>query len=282
MSMETKKSHHYNNQQSWSLYKKFRNKKTIKNEDAWINSICFDPSEKLLGIAFCDKQLYIVDTESDTNTNLMSISLKDDINSIAFDHSGKKFAVLSYKPETLIFDIKHDKNKRIITYDSYHSFQHKEEISSIFFDENNNALGIQLDELKKKIRIIDLATNKTKISFQHNDWIKVASASQSKKYFATGSGNSKVRLFYKEQEEAIYSVEIQGSVNALAFDQSEKLLAVASRDNITYIFNLETFTKIASFPHINYISAICLGSSGKTLATASSKGEIHIFKENKK
>ena len=261
-------------QKSWSL------DKTIKNKDRchYISSICFDPSEKLIAVADCNQQVCIRDIES--NTEQACITLNYDINTICFDHSGKKLAILSYESIVDIFDIQHDKNKKIITYNFDHSLNHTKEVSSIFFDKNNNIVGTQSDDVNGITHIIDLTTNTTKTSFPYDDWTTITSTSQSARYFAT-SGNSKTHLFDTQQKKEIHAFKLQDSVNALAFDTTEKLLAIASRDNEAHIFDVRTFTKIASFPHKKYVSSICFGPSGKILATGSYDGKIRIFKQNK-
>jgi WD40 repeat protein len=261
-------------QQSWSLYKTIKN----KDRDHYISSICFDPSEKLVGVADCSQHVCIRDIES--NQELMSLQLNYDINAICFDHSGKNLAILSYESTIDIFNIQYDQNTKIITYNLDHSFNHTKEISSIFFDKDNNILGIQSDDVNDITHIIDLATTTTKTSFPYDDWATIASASQSIKYFAI-SGNSKTHLFDTQQKKEVHAFKLQSTINALTFDTSEKLLAVASRNNEAYIFDVETFAKIASFPHKKYISTLCFGSSGKILATGSYDGKIRIFKQDK-
>ncbi|HEX4068808.1 MAG TPA: hypothetical protein VHX42_01795 [Candidatus Babeliales bacterium] len=264
----------HNNQQTWSLYK------TIKNDenDCFISAICFDPSEKLLAIADCHKHVCIRDVIS--NKKLMSKNFDDEINSICFDQAGDQFAVLLYTPETHIFKIHYDERKKTIRYNPYYSLNHTGNISSIFFDNNNNICGIKLKMSQKMIQCIDLATNTKYISFEYDQWIKVIAVSPSKKYFVMGSDINHARLFDTEHSEEVIMLQLQSSVSACAFDSSEKFLAIASNDNIVHIFDLNTFTEISSFSHNRYISTICFGSSGKTLAIGSFNGKIHIFKQN--
>jgi WD40 repeat protein len=272
--MKLQKQIHKNNQQSWSL------DTIIKNKDRchYISSICIDPSEKLIAVADCNQQVCIRDII--LNTELACITLNYDIHSICFDHSGKKLAVLSYESIVDIFDIQHDTNKKMITYNFDHSLSHTKEISSIFFDKNNNIVGIQSNDVDGITHIIDLATNTVKTSFPYDNGTKIASACQSGRYFATSS-NNKTHLFDTQQKRETHTFKLQDSVNALAFDKTEKLLAIASRDNEAHIFDVRTCTKIASFPHKKYVSSICFGPSGKTLATGSYDGKIRIFKQNK-
>lgn len=273
--MQLQKPNPKNSQKSWFLYK------TIKNDedDRYISAICFDHSEKLLGIADCHKHVCIRDIES--NKKLMSETFDDEINSICFDHYGKQFAVLLYTPKTYLFKINYDAHKNTIRYNLYDSFNHEGTISSIFFDNENNICGIKSKKSTKRIQCVDLVTNKKQISFEYNYWNTIISASQSTKYFATGSGTSQARLFDIEQNKEISTLQLQGSVTAFAFDASETLLAIASNDQMIRIFDIPTCIEIASFSHNRHISTICFGPSGKTLAIGCFNGKILIFKQGK-
>lgn len=288
--METRKFHS-NNKPFWYLEKTIivpekakaaQENITRKNEDYYISSICLDPSEKFLAIADCDRQIHIMDIE--TGTKLISHRFDDDINSICFDHSGEKLAILLYTPETIFFDIQYDESKKVVGCSLKNSQKHNEELSSIFFDTNNKALGIKSNIVHKKIEIIDLSTNQKQISFKYNEWIQIIAASRSKKYIATGSGTSRARLFDTQQEREIRSFELQGLVTALAFNKFEKLIAIASNDPVVHIFDLQKrdpIDPIATLPHKKYVSTLCFGSTGKTLATGSYDGKVRIFKESK-
>lgn len=273
--MKIQKQNHKNNLPSWSLYKIIQN----DEPDQFISSICFDPSEKLLGIADCHQHVCIRDIES--NKKLMSETFDDEINSICFDHYGKQFAVLLYTPKTYLFKINYDAHKNTIRYNLYDSFNHEGTISSIFFDNENNICGIKSKKSTKQIQCIDLITNKKQISFEYNYWNTIFSASQSKRYFVTGSDTSQARLFDMQKQEEIGIFSLQGAVNAFAFDKTEKLLAVASNDKVVRIFDVPTCIEIASFSHNRHISTICFGPSGKTLAIGCFNGKILIFKQGK-
>jgi WD40 repeat protein len=293
MSMEHRRTH-TNQLHTWNLYKEINVAEKItgisqqkditrKTDEYYISSICFDPSETSLATASCDQKIRIIDIASEEI--VMSIDFKNDIASMCFDHSGKKFAVLSYKPTAHFFTIQRDESKKILPCDSYSSFDLEQEMSSMFFDNNNNAVGVVLDELNKKMNIINITQNNNIVSCKYNEHIKLGCVSPSKKYFATESGTNQSRLFDVQKGMPICIFTLQGSVTAFAFDKKEKLLAIASNESRylmnehkIQIFDLKTFQEIASLKHKKYISTVCFSASGKTLAFGSFDGKVYIFK----
>ena len=267
--MENQKPNHTNIQQAWSL------QKTFKDHDRWISSVYIHPSEKLLAVVPCNNQVYIVDMES--GIKLTSLNFSYAISSVCFDNSGKKFATLSHKPETCVFNIIKNKNKLI--YEQTDSFEHDGTITSIYFDHEANLLGTE-PYSDREIRIKNLKTDEIVTSFNHNNWVIVTAVSQSGKFLATGSGTNKARLFNMKEKIQLPSFELNSSVSALAFDPFEKLLAVASRDNKVHIFDLKTYAKIVLFDHDNYIPSLCFGSSGNMLVTGSFDSNVRIFTKN--
>ncbi len=301
-----------NKQQSWQLTKEINVAEKItgiiikeeditrKGDDFYITSICFDQSQQLLGLASCDKKIHIIDTKSEQL--LMSRQFSQEITSVCFNNPENtneplKFAVSlyrlkTYKPKTYLLNIQHydefnDKQNKyttIVDCDSYSYIEHKKELSSIFFDNNNKIHGVVLDDNNKTMTVINMIPN-TKMSFEHNEWIKLGAVSQSKKYFVTGSDTGQARLFDLQTRQPICKFQLQGSISALAFDRAEQLLAIASNEHKVHIFDLKTFDEntkafreIVSIPHKKFISTVCFSSSGKSLATGSFDGKVRIFK----
>jgi len=250
----------------WSLEKIFEGSE-------WVSSVCIDPTEKLLGIVFCDRRVHIADFE--TGKKIAFSDLSHGITSLCFNHDGKKLAVLSHKPETCIFNLTKDEKK--LTLNQIDSFAHTGAITSINFDKCDNLYGVESTEHDHTVRIINLKTGQKISSFDHNNWVIVTAVSPSKKFLATGSGNSKARLFDMKQKKEFPSFELQSSVSALTFDPFEKLLAVASRDNVVKIFDLATYKEVACLQHDKLILSMDFAASGNTFVTGSFDGKIRIF-----
>lgn len=247
----------------------------IFEDHRWISSVCIDPTETLLAVVPCAELVYISDLQS--GKKMAFLSFTHGITSICFNHNGTKFATLSHKPETCIFDIKRDENE--LTFEQIDSFTHHGAVTSIHFDDNDNLLGAQsIESLQNKVRINNLKTNKKIISFKDNSsWIITTAVSPLRKFLATGSGNNKACLFDIKSKEKIAIFELNSSVSALAFDPFEKLLAIASRDNKVHIFNLETYLKTATLEHEKQILSMHFGPSGNILVTGSFDNKIRIF-----
>jgi WD40 repeat protein len=286
-SMELHNIYHPHQPQNWRLYKTINVAEKIvgtsakdilrKTDEYYISSVCIDPAEKSLAIASCDRTVHIIDIESEEI--IMPIKFDNDIASICFDRDGKQLAVLSYKPTTYIFNIKRDENKKIIPHPSFSCFDHNTEISSLFFDNSNNAVGVILDDLNRTMNIINITQNKKIYSFEYNEWIKLGRVSPSKKYFATATGTKQARLFDLQKGVPTCVFTLQGLVTAFAFDKREQFLAIASNEPKLHIFDLTTFQEIASFPHKKYISTVCFSASGKTLVFGAYDGTVYIFKK---
>src|SRR5438309_7555497 len=120
----------------------------------WVSSVCIDPTEQLLGIVFCDAQAHITDFPSGKRIAFLDFS--HGITSICFNHDGKKFAALSHKPETYIFDIEKRANSNL-SYKKNNSFAHKGAITSIHFDDKNNLCGVESDA-NNQVHITNLKT----------------------------------------------------------------------------------------------------------------------------
>ena len=120
-----------------------------------------------------------------------------------------------------------------------------------------------------------------KKTIEHSDnWVITTAVSPVRNFLATGSGNSKARLFDLKKKKELQSFELQSSVSALAFDPFEKLLAVASRDNLVQIFDINTYKAIACLQHDKLVLPIVFGQSGNTFVTGSFDGKIRIFTKN--
>ena len=155
------------------------------------------------------------------------------------------------------------------------SFPYNGSITSIYFDKHNNLLGAEL--YNTKVRIINLRTNKSNSSFNHNNWVIVASVSPSGNFLITGSGNNKARLFDMKKQKEIKILELNSSVSALSFAPSENFLAIASHDNKVQLFNSKTYEKIIAFNHNKLVPSVFISSSGNMCATASSDEKARIF-----
>lgn len=246
----------------------------IFEDHRWISSVCIDPTERLLAVVPCAELVYISDLQS--GKKMAFLSFNHGITSICFNHDGTKFATLSHKPETCIFDIKKDENE--LTLNQIDSFAHDGAITSIHFDNNDNLLGVKsIESSQNKVRINNLKTNEKIISFKHNSWIITTAVSPSGKFLATGSGNNKACLFDIKGKEKIKIFELNSSVSALVFDPFEKLLAIASRDNKVHIFDLETYLKTAMLEHDKQVLSMHFGPSGNILVTGSFDSKIRIF-----
>ncbi len=284
---------HPNQSQTWYLYKEINvAEKTVgtsqkdilrKCEEYYITSICIDPSETSLGIASCDQKVHIMDIQSEEI--IMSLDCKSDIASICFDRSGREFAITSYNSTTHILNIKRNEHKKIIPNLSYSVFDYNKEISSIFFDNSNNALGVILDRSDSTMNIINIPQNKKVFSFDYHEYIKLGSVSPSKKYFITTSGTKQARLFNLTTGQPTCVFTLRGPASAFAFDNRENLLAIASTEPKAHtnehkvrIFDLKTFQEIATFGNKKYISTVAFSSSGKTLAFGSFDGKVYLFK----
>ena len=129
----------------------------------WTSTLCINPTEEQLIVVPCAQHIYTMDLKTNKKTAYLDINNK--ITSILFDQSGEKIAALSHAPETSIFNISQNKNKLI--YKKRDSFQHKGSISSLYFDKDNNLLGIQSTD-DYQLHITNLKTNEKITSFNHN------------------------------------------------------------------------------------------------------------------
>jgi WD40 repeat protein len=251
--------------------------RTIDNYSG-VNALCINKSETLLGIASCNSCARIIDFTS--GKIITFLEFKHGITSLCFKNNSNQLATLTHKPETSIFDIINDAKK---LYNKIDFFEHKGVISSIYFDDNNNnVLGLKSDENNyKDVHITNLKTNEILSSFRHNSWVTISAISPLKNLLATGSGNTKARLFNIKQKKEIKSFELNSPVTAFTFNYDETLLAIALRNGSVRIFNLTTYKEIVCLQHDYHVLSMCFGQSGNIFITGSIGGKIRIFVNNK-
>ena len=239
-----------------------------------VSLVCINPAKPLFGVIYSNTRAYIANIKTGKKTHFFDFN--HGINSMCFNKDGNKVAILSYEPKSLIFDITAGEYKQELI----NSCLYNKEINSIYFDDNDNLVGLELDKKNNKINLFNLNTDKNINSYSYSSWATIVTISALKSLIATGSGNNKAYLFNTKKKKPSNVFELNSSVSALAFDSEEKLLAVASRDNLVQLFDLTTNEVITSFLHDNLVSSICFGQSSSVFITGSFDGKIRIFTKN--
>lgn len=212
-------------------------------------------NEKLLAAIPCNQQISVIDLES--GKKIGYLNFPHEITAISLNHSDKQLAILS-QSEISIFQTP-DNNKKLKC-KKINSFQHKEKINSIYFDENNNVRGIDINDAHQ-LRTTDLKTNTEINTLNHNSWVTICAISRSEKLCVTGSGNNKAHLFDLKEKKESASFDLNSPVNTFAFNESETLLAIASRDKKIHIFDLSSYTETKILDHNEQILSICFKPS---------------------
>lgn len=234
-------------EQWWYLDKKFYH-------DQRVNSVCFDPSGKLLATGSCDKKARIFDIHTQEQVNFFDHDKS--VRSACFDSFGKQFATISDNAKIRIFDIQK-------TPKEIFSFSHNYVVRSACFDPS----GTLFKTISSfgELCTFNISTQAKIISsFQYGTSIISACFDQSSRFLATVSHDHKTDIFDTQTQKNINF--IWG--HSINFDHTGKLLATIS-DKTARIFEIETDTEETYFfQHSDSVNSACFHPSEKLFATA--------------
>jgi WD40 repeat protein len=171
-----------------------------------------------------------------------TITHKNCIKSVYYDHSGKLFEVGSNNNNVFISDVK--SGKEVV------SIAHRKKILAIYPDPFGKKIATGSED--GKIRIFDIQSRTKTDSFTAlNIYANALCFDPSGTKIATGG--------------------------AYIYRTIEEIFTTKTDHETVSIFDIQSHKKITSFPHDFYIDSICFNPSGTLLAIGSRDGKAHIF-----
>jgi WD40 repeat protein len=288
---------------------------TIKDTRDAIESVALSPDGKTLGIGTGNySRLWDLQTGQE-RVRLKGTALGSNARSIAFSPDGKIFAVGGFPPWISLWDVATGKLLRTLQYgdqilsvafspdgkslaagsflniklwdvatgkEKTPKFQREDGARSLLFLPDGKLLTTGGSESIGKIRLVDLAKNKSLILGEEEAEIRSIALARDGKLLASASEDGVVRLWDVANRKVKHILKgHQGMVRSVAFSPDGKLLASAGDDMMVKLWDLtgktanpvaEPKTELVHFlkREDDWYKQLAITRDGKTLAAASS------------
>ena len=246
------------------------------------------PQEGVTHVTFSKDAKYLATVSSDikgdnvivldtaTGTPVLSLPIRNNVNSVAFSPDGKYLAIANLKHFELYSN---PAGKKVPTQD----MKHDQHIISVVFSQNGEYLATASRDNTACVWKVSTGEKVSNPCVSHDGPVETVTFSKDSKLLATASGDGTVKVLAISNGDNPKNLMHEAPVTAVSFSPDNKYLATVSNDNTAKVWEVSKVeTPVATMNHKAPVIALCSPNDKQSPTVSSDTAMVSEPTENEK